>query len=351
MTTKCWRKCSFRIKIEEALESTEASTELLRAQSVEKSGRAPSTMVPPDSTEETTCAPSCGRPKRGAAVKAEGVFRALALTSKTPDGNSDSGKGSALRTSTVDSGTRVSAAAATSFEATASKFAEAVAVISPEASETLLKQSGRYMSSERNSFAREEPFGVRESEAAIGNRRATARQVLIASKQKKTKGGKPGEQKRARDRKAVSMMRRGVGPGATSGRSENRAKPDGKVTAAATAQVLQNLSGFGMVRVRTPANAETEDVWKGVEVVLQNLPKTSDLTVDELVGHARLRRFRPPEESVSSRGHACGGEGCGEVRVATVVVPSLPETWKTYRRPYLCTSCPRSGKRPSKQTP
>lgn len=267
-------------------------------------------MVPPESTEETTCGPSCGRPKRGAAVRAEGVFRALALTGAVPEETS----GSELNTVVDDkAGVSGAEAATAEFEATASEVAAAIAVTSPKAWELLFDQSVTHSASGPH-FSGEDSVGA-EQTVTCSSRRARAKTPsklgLTTIDEKKSRVGNQIEQKRAEVEATIPAMRRGAGARLASGRLESQSKPEGKANAAAIAQVLQNLSGLRMGRMRTPANPGMEDVWKGVDDVLQNLPNTSELTVDDLVGHSSLRRFRPSDKAGSC---GCGDNSCEEVR-------------------------------------
>ncbi|CAM9306142.1 unnamed protein product, partial [Ectocarpus sp. 8 AP-2014] len=84
-------------------------------------------------------------------------------------------------------------------------------------------------------------------------------------------------------------------------------KPRPVATEASIAKVLDRLAGWG-VKVRVPAHPTLEDVWRGTDTVLRNLPDTSVLTLDALVGHSRLRRYTkkmPPPPSVAEGGGGC----------------------------------------------
>ena len=76
--------------------------------------------------------------------------------------------------------------------------------------------------------------------------------------------------------------------------------------------MLKNLSGLRTGRMQMPASpVAMKDVWEEVEDILLNLPNTTKLTVDDLVGHSQLRRYRPADKA-----ECCGCEdsSCGEVR-------------------------------------
>ncbi|CAM9946107.1 unnamed protein product, partial [Ectocarpus sp. 4 AP-2014] len=99
----------------------------------------------------------------------------------------------------------------------------------------------------------------------------------------------------------------GGGGGGGGGRGQPSMKPRPVATEASIAKVLDRLAGWG-VKVRVPAHPTLEDVWRGTDTVLRNLPDTSVLTLDALVGHSRLRRYA--KKMPSPPAVAEGGGGC-----------------------------------------
>lgn len=95
------------------------------------------------------------------------------------------------------------------------------------------------------------------------------------------------------------------GGGASLPRGQPGMKPRPAATSASVARVLGRLGEWG-VKPRVPANPTVDDVWKAVDVVLRNLPDTSGLTVDALVGFARIRRSTRRGSLGSSGDGACG---------------------------------------------
>lgn len=292
-------------------------------------------MVPSDFLEETTCEPSCGRPKRGAAVRAEGVFKALALTGVVPEETS----GIELTTFVNDkAGVSAAEANTAEFETTASEVTAAAAVTSPEVLESPLHQSVRHCEMRPHFSVGEDSVGAKQA-ATCSSRRAKVKKPsklgLTTIDEKKSRVGNQNEQKRAEVDATTPAMRRGAGARLASGRLESQSKTEGQASSAAIDRVLQNLSSLRTGRMRTPPNpAGMEDVWKVVEDVLQNLPNTSELTVDDLVGHSTLRRFRPSDKAGSC---GCGDNSCEEVRCL-----ASPSRFQKGLLPQG-RDCPRSG--------
>lgn len=97
---------------------------------------------------------------------------------------------------------------------------------------------------------------------------------------------------------------RGRGRGGN-GRADARVKPKPGTNAAAIAGILERLAAFG-VKVRVSPNPNMTDVWAAVHAVQINLPQTYKLTVDDIVGMARVRHVRTEFEQPSATGFGCG---------------------------------------------
>lgn len=211
-------------------------------------------MVPSDFSEETTCVPSCGRPKRGAAVRAEGVFKALALTGAVPEETS----GIELTTFVDKAGVSAAEATTAEFEAT-TEVTAAAAVSSSEVLESPLNQSV-------SDCAMRPHFSV-------GKGSANAKQARRAK-------SRNHEQKRS------EVMRRAA------------SKPERKATSASIQRVLHNLAALSTGRMRTPANpVGMPDIWRAVDHCLQHLPDSTILNVDDILGYPTMRRSRPPAQA------------------------------------------------------
>lgn len=211
--------------------------------------------------------PPAGRTKRAAASKAEGFFRTLA----------SSGATAAPGESVDDSEWKKSSKGSSSADAPDCTAGRGTSD-SPSS-----ERRGRASSVERSGPSVEGSGGGRQSQ------QQTKRKSGGAGRGAKEKG----KVKTTGDRPLKSAGRNSGGGGGSSSSGQPRGQPGMKPRAAATsasiARVLGRLGEWG-VKVRTPANPTVDDVWKAVDVVLRNLPDTSGLTVDALVGFARLRR-------------------------------------------------------------
>lgn len=247
--------------------------------------------MPPESSSETSTPPSCGRrPKRAAATKAEGVFKQLASTGQTPTsiGTSDN----------TDESPKIS-------KSVLKGLTPAIEVAAP-APESHLEpqQQQRHTDKEVGKLRRGavEGFGGEEpaSESAKGTRKERA-------KRGGAEGGKEGSNKA--DGPLKSSRRDSCQP-------KPRMKPKGVSNGASVSKLMESFSRFGK-KVRVPANATIGDAWNVLDDVLSNLPKTSGLTVDELAGNPKLRRYTRRRRVERERGPGSGDDASNRCVVRT----------------------------------
>lgn len=285
-------------------------------------------MMPP--AQDTTTGPTPSRPKRGAALRAEGVFRALAQTGTVP--NSSSGNKTSPSEKSLDkknnSKAPVSSAPCSALSAPPPASTQTADAAPTECRPGLAQKRsvpGRRHSSGGNhapvsaaAAAAAVALAAAAAAAAAGKREQPAcnRDVTLVDQAnaKPATGLKKQNQRgvaaRGKEETGGDMpLKRGV---IASGRADNRMKPSTKAAGGAgVARLLERFSAFG-TKVRVPSNATVEDAWKALDVVLANLLRTSCLTVDELVGHARLRRYsnaRPERSECGKRSVGGGGSG------------------------------------------
>lgn len=222
--------------------------------------------------------PPAGRTKRAAASKAEGIFRRLSSSGAAAP--SESGQ---------DSDRKKSSKGGSSADADCT--------------------AGRGTSDSPSSDRR-----GRGSSSVEGSGSSVEGSGKQQTKRKRGAKEKKGKVKTTGDRPLKSAGRKSGGGGSSSGsgRGQPGTKPIPAATSASLARVLGRLSEWG-VKVRQPANPTVDDVWKAVDVVLRNLPDTSGLTVDALVGFARLQRSTkkvstpPARDGGSGRASGVGG--------------------------------------------
>lgn len=221
-------------------------------------------MMPPESSSETSTPSSCGRrPKRAAATKAEVVFKQVASAGQTPSVmGSDSPDESTTKTpKSVLKGQTPALEAATP---------------APE-SHLEPQQHQRDADKDSGKIRRRavEGLGGEEfaSESAKGTRKERAKRGGAGGgKEDSTKADGPLKSRQDSCQPKPRMKAKGVSNGAS------------------VSKLVESFSRFGK-KVRVPANATIGDAWNVLDDVLSNLPKTSGLTVDELVGNAKLQRY------------------------------------------------------------
>lgn len=227
----------------------------------------------------TVMEPPAGRVKRASASKAEGFFRALASSGASAPGEN-----------AVDS-----------------KSSKGSSADAPDCS------AGRGTSDSPSSDRRGRGASVDGSGSSVEGS-GGGRQGQQQTKRKSGGGGRgakeKGKVKTTGDRPLKSAGRNsgGGGGGGQSGslpRGQPGMKPRPAATSASVGRVLGRLGEWG-VKVRVSANPTVDDVWKAVDVVLRNLPDTSGLTVDALVGFPRLRRSTRKGSPLSNGDGGCG---------------------------------------------
>lgn len=250
-----------------------------------------------------------GRPKRLAASKAEGFLRNLALAGGVPGGSHDSSK---IISNQGGSGGGSAGAADAPGGSSSSPAAG-----SPDSSSSEIAGNGSSPGNAGGGAADGEASGSGSGGGSIARQQP---------KRKRSNG--LGNVGRVRDGKKKGEVKTttGGGRGGGSGRGgggNGRGQPGLKrrraATSASIGKVLDRLNGWG-AKVRNPANRSLEDIWRGVDVVLRNLPETGGLTVDTLVGHARLRRYVRENLGPAEAGGGGGsGSGCSGKSVSSVL--------------------------------
>lgn len=235
--------------------------------------------MPPESSSETSTPPSCGRrPKRAAATKAEGVFKQLASAGQTPSSIAASDNESPKISKSVLKGQTPALELA----------APAPESLEPEQQQRHTdKEVGKIRRGAVEGSGGEEPA----SESAKGTRKERA-------KRGGAEGGKEGSNKA--DGPLKSSRRDSCQP-------KPRMKPKGVSNGASVSKLVESFSRFGK-KVRVPANATIGDAWNVLDDVLSNLPKTSGLTVDELAGHPKLRRYTRRQRVEGEHGSGSGDD-------------------------------------------
>lgn len=224
--------------------------------------------------------PPAGRTKRAAASKAEGFFRALA----------SSGATAAPDESVVDS----------SSAAEGRKSSKGVGSSAENQSPDCTAGGGAPCDSPSTSDRRGMGSSVERSGPSVEGGGGGGRQGQQQTKRKSGGGrgaNEKGKVKTTTGDRPLKSAGRNTGGGGGGGSSSSSSLPRGQpgmkprptATSDSVARVLGRLGEWG-VKVRVPANPTVDDVWKAVDVVLRNLPDTCGLTVDALVGFARLRR-------------------------------------------------------------
>lgn len=200
--------------------------------------------------------PPAGRTKRAAASKAEGFFRALASSGGSASGESEG-----------DSEGRKSNKGLPADDCTAGT------------SDSPSSEASRGRASGGPSVE-----GSGSSSGSSGGRQAQQQ-----TKRKSGAGGggrgakEKGKVKTTGDRPLKSAGRNSSGGGGSQPRGQPGMKPRPTATTASMGKLLGRLGEWGP-KVRVPANPAFDDVWKATDHVLRNLPDTSALTVDALVG-------------------------------------------------------------------
>lgn len=116
-------------------------------------------------------------------------------------------------------------------------------------------------------------------------------------------------------------------------------KPRPAATGDSVARIMRSLGTWG-VELRVPPNPTLEDMWKALDFVLRNLPDTSGLTIDALVGHQRLRwSWDEPRLSIEGGGPSgvSGDGGCSQSRQR---VRACPEQSCPFFGPYFTSEIP-----------
>eukprot|EP00752_Nemacystus_decipiens_P008457 g7559.t1 len=254
--------------------------------------------------------PSAGRTKRAAASKAEGFFRALAF----------SGASAAPGESVDDSEWKKSSKGSSADAPSPPPPSPPPPPPPPDCTAGSRGTSDSPPSDRKGTGSSVERSGP--STEANGGGRQGQQQT-----KRKSGGGRganeKGKVKTTGDRPLKSAGRNSGGGGgsssssgsSSSGSSHPRGQPGMKprptATSASVVRVLGRLGEWG-VKVPKPANPTVGDVWKAVDVVLRNLPDTSGLTVDALVGFARLRRSTRKGSPLPIGNGSCGGMTTGD---------------------------------------
>lgn len=244
-----------------------------------------------------------GRPKRAAASKAEGFLRNLALAGAVPSGSNEED----TKNSNPTCAGGAAGAADGPDASPPSAGAESIDSSTSDAEAKVPSAGGS--------------GGGSDAEGSGGG--SSAGNTRALTKRKRSNGGSGiaiiGAARDAKKKKAKTTAGdrprkssgRGGGRGGGHGRGQPSMKPRPAATSASIAKVLDRLNGWG-VKVRAPAHPSMDDLWKGVDVVLRNLPETSGLTVEALVGYARSRRnSRSALAPASVAGGGCAGGGSG----------------------------------------
>lgn len=224
--------------------------------------------------------PPTGRTKRAAASKAEGLFRSLASSGATAPGegdDSEQGKKSSRGSSSADDAADCTAGRGTSDSPSGDRRGRGSSVDGSGSNPEVSGGGGRQ--------------GQQQTKRKSGGGRGAHEKGKV-----KTTGDRPLKS---------AGRSSGGGGGGGGGRGQPGMKPRPAATSASLARVLGRLGEWG-VKVRVPANPMSDDVWKAVDIVLSNLPDTSGLTVDALVGYARLQRSTRKGSPLS-----VGDGGCG----------------------------------------
>ena len=257
-------------------------------------------MTPPETGPAASS--NGGRPKRSAATKAVAKVRQALFD--PPNGSSSSSsrvgnlagqaktKSSLAYHEEAPAASAASTTAAAMVAATAAVASGELSAACPEAKATCVPQRTKKAASEREGYAR--PAASRPA-GSSNPRNALAKK----DKGKRGQQGKPS----AGDARLKSG---GRGRGRVgNGRADPRVRLKPGTNAAAMARVLERLATYG-VKVRVPANPSMPDIWAAVEAVQANLPETYKLTVDHLVGLARVRHIKTNKKGPSASGFGCG---------------------------------------------
>lgn len=276
--------------------------------------------------EERPAPPACGRPKRAAASKAKDVLRAVSTGGAPARSDRSGSEGEKKPKAPPNSDLIVPAAAAASAAAVvatapapaaAGRVTGALAFLDTQTESCLpftivLPDEMKRRSSSGTVAA---PTAVQERDSATdtahecldqktdhnnsragpsstGNaNEATKRESKIESK--KSNSDRPLKSSSGRGNGASnssSSSSHSTGGGSTVGRVEPRMKQRPVASGAGVARLLERFSLFGG-KVRVPSNPTIRDVWKALDNVMVSFPNASCLTLDELVGYARLRRY------------------------------------------------------------
>ncbi|CAM9845407.1 unnamed protein product, partial [Ectocarpus fasciculatus] len=274
-----------------------------------------------------TTAPS-GRPKRAAASKAEHVFRTLALADAVQSNGQqqqeqqqqEQQQQQPSKSNKAPAGEEVSApqqgegGEGTELESVIVGTATTGAGVTPD-----------YEAAGGGSDSAAAGGGEGHSGGGgASHRPQQTKRRNPSSRGAKKRGKLKQETASVRPLKSEQTARSGSGSGIGGRGQQPSMKPRPVATEASIAKVLDRLAGWG-VKVRVPAHPTLDDVWRGTDTVLRNLPDTSVLTLDALVGHSRLRRYAkkwpppPPPTTTTTAGGGCSagaaatlsGGGCG----------------------------------------